>query len=621
MSGWRNSRWYVFIVLPLLGVAFGLVILRGPDWHLVQDAFTVVSWEWVVVAIVLNLLSVVARSLSWDTAVKESMPPPYPSYPLVFSAFCVGLFANAVLPGRVGELARVAVLRRRMPGRSGTDSASRRLRVRASHVRSVPGDRAGRVGAPRGEDPEVGVLLDRGRARASASCSSSSRCCSPGCTRSGAVEGVGRMRLLWARARQGLGVMRRPAAAATAGAFQFAGWTCQLFAVWSAMFAFHIHQPLVAAGLVLVLMNVATIFPLWPGNVGLTQAAIALPLVNYGVDYARGIAFGIGLQLIEASVGIGIGRSSSRAKGCRTPCSSASRRTSRKISRSSPIARSTSRNLTEPSVLALASPASLKGVLSPLDAAASLATGLRSVDGDRGTRGAGRRRRRGNGRSAAGRSRRRAAAGVGLRPLGRPVDGELALLDDGTAVVEAASALGLTLVDAGRPRSTSGASEGLGELIVHVLARGVRSLSSASAGRRRSTGASGCAVSLGDRLRTIVRFARRATSATRCSAHVARPGCSGRRRARTQAPVEELERATRWRCASSLRTVTFAGAGAGGGLGAAFAALGAELVEGAELVLELIGFDALAENAALVVTGEGTVDATTFEGKAPGAVR
>ena len=54
-------------------------------------------------------------------------------------------------------------------------------------------------------------------------------------------------------------------------------------------------------------MNVATIFPLWPGNVGLVQAAVALPLVQYGVPYARGFAFGIGLQAIEASVGVGIG--------------------------------------------------------------------------------------------------------------------------------------------------------------------------------------------------------------------------------------------------------------------------------------------------------------------------
>src|SRR5204862_7426029 len=60
------------------------------------------------------------------------------------------------------------------------------------------------------------------------------------------------------------------------------------------------------------------------------------------------------------------------------------------------------------------------------------------------------------------------------------------------------------------------------------------------------------------------------------------------------------------------------GAGAAGGLGGAFAALGAELVSGAELVLDAVGFDPSGYD--LVVTGEGAVDATTFVGKAPGEV-
>jgi hypothetical protein len=73
------------------------------------------------------------------------------------------------------------------------------------------------------------------------------------------------------------------------------------------MRAFDIHAPLPAAGLVLLLMNVATLFPLWPGNIGLLQAAIALPLRQYGVPAGQAIAFGFGLQAIEASVGVGVG--------------------------------------------------------------------------------------------------------------------------------------------------------------------------------------------------------------------------------------------------------------------------------------------------------------------------
>jgi hypothetical protein len=54
-------------------------------------------------------------------------------------------------------------------------------------------------------------------------------------------------------------------------------------------------------------MNVATIVPLWPGNIGLVQAAVALPLRNYGVPYATGFAFGLALQAIEMAVGVGLG--------------------------------------------------------------------------------------------------------------------------------------------------------------------------------------------------------------------------------------------------------------------------------------------------------------------------
>ena len=57
------------------------------------------------------------------------------------------------------------------------------------------------------------------------------------------------------------------------------------------------------------------------------------------------------------------------------------------------------------------------------------------------------------------------------------------------------------------------------------------------------------------------------------------------------------------------------GSGAAGGLGGALAALGATLVPGAAAVLDLIGFEPARH--ALIVTGEGRVDASTREGKAP----
>ena len=293
----------------LLGVVLLAIVLfwwRGPEFSLLRDAFTAVHLRWVIAAIVLNLLSVVVRAIAWHAVIDEAMPPPRPRFRYVFSAFCVGLLGNAVLPGRIGEVARVAVLARRGPG--GRDSW-------ATLVGTVVAHRVFDVVAV-----SLLVLYVLAEARIPAwAITSLAGFVAVGLTalaiaivsarrhQASVLDELGPVRRLVVLARQGLGVMRAPATAAFAAALQILGWTFQLLAVYATMRAFQIDEPLAAAGLVLVLMNVATIFPLWPGNVGLVQAAVALPLVSYGIVYAHGFAFGIGLQAIEASVGVALG--------------------------------------------------------------------------------------------------------------------------------------------------------------------------------------------------------------------------------------------------------------------------------------------------------------------------
>jgi len=62
------------------------------------------------------------------------------------------------------------------------------------------------------------------------------------------------------------------------------------------------------------------------------------------------------------------------------------------------------------------------------------------------------------------------------------------------------------------------------------------------------------------------------------------------------------------------------GAGAAGGLGGAVAALGGRLEPGYRLVAELVGLRHHLEQADLVITGEGALDATSFAGKVVGGV-
>jgi uncharacterized protein (TIRG00374 family) len=297
----------VFLGLVVLAALAGLFWWRRGSFEGIGSAFRSVQWEWVVVAILLNLLSVVARALAWTTVIHSAMEPPRPRGPLVFSAFSVGLFANALLPGRVGELARVAVLTRKMPGRKGawatlvgTVFAHRvfdivpvlLLILYVVVTASIPGSARATLLFVIGFGVGLFVFAFVSARRHHHDM---------------AIEGLGPVRRLLAMGRSGLGVMRSPGGTAVAIFFQIIGWTCQLLAVYTAMRAFDIHAPLPAAGVVLLVMNVVTILPFWPGNVGLVQVAIASALVGYGVSYSVGVAYGFGLQAIEASVGIGVG--------------------------------------------------------------------------------------------------------------------------------------------------------------------------------------------------------------------------------------------------------------------------------------------------------------------------
>jgi len=198
-------------------------------------------------------------------------------------------------------------------------------------------------------------------------------------------------------------------------------------------------------------------------------------------------------------------------------------------------------------------------------------------------------------------------------PLGRPVSARFLLLPDGRAVIEAAEAIGLARLGAGELDPLAASSRGLGELIL-AAAPHARELLVALGGSATVDGGAGLREVLGELPVT-----------TRVACDVASPLLGDRGAARAFGPqkgaspeqVEELER--RLAAMAELRPAAdLPGAGAAGGLGAALAVLGAELMPGAELVLETVGFRKRIRGAAVVVTGEGVVDRTSGEGKAPG---
>lgn len=205
-------------------------------------------------------------------------------------------------------------------------------------------------------------------------------------------------------------------------------------------------------------------------------------------------------------------------------------------------------------------------------------------------------------------------------PLGRPLTARYGLVRDGrTAVLETASASGITLLKPGEKDPLSTSSYGTGELIQEAVKQGVEEVWIGLGG----TVTMDCGAGLLRALGTVppeVRF--HAFYDTGIPLMEA-PALYGPQKGADSEGVKELERrflrqAKAWKTAFGVDADTIPGAGAAGGIGAALAiCLGAEMHEGIDAVLEAVRFRERVAACDLVITGEGKADRQTLTGKVP----
>jgi glycerate kinase len=246
-------------------------------------------------------------------------------------------------------------------------------------------------------------------------------------------------------------------------------------------------------------------------------------------------------------------------------------------------------------------------------------------------------------------------------PLGEPVFAEFGILgttsafSSRTAVIEMAAASGLPLVPPQRrdPRITT--TRGTGELMRAALDLGCERILIGIGGSATNDGGAGMAHALGARLldtdgaelppggAALARLAhidltsldpRLQHTEILVACDVTNPlygpeGASaiyGPQKGATPEVARELDAALH-HYADVVRRIldtdvaAIQGAGAAGGLGAGLLAFAhAQLTPGAPLVLKTLDFDSRLQNAALMITAEGRIDAQTAYGKAVGAV-
>jgi glycerate kinase len=239
-------------------------------------------------------------------------------------------------------------------------------------------------------------------------------------------------------------------------------------------------------------------------------------------------------------------------------------------------------------------------------------------------------------------------------PTGEPVHASYARRGE-VAVIELADACGLMRLPGGRPAPLTASSFGCGQVLAAALAAGARQIILGVGGSASTDGGAGLLQALGAQvldargvplarggaaLRDVATLdltglppALRASSvilATDVTNPLTGPDGAaevyGPQKGASPDQITELASGLRrWAAVVAAATGTdrsqAPGAGAAGGVGfAALAVLGAQARPGIELVLDLVDFAAALDGAALVITGEGSLDTQTLAGKAPAGV-
>lgn len=238
-------------------------------------------------------------------------------------------------------------------------------------------------------------------------------------------------------------------------------------------------------------------------------------------------------------------------------------------------------------------------------------------------------------------------------PMGSPVSCYYGYLEkDKTAIIEMASASGITLVPAHQKNPLTASTRGVGEMILHALEQGCRHFIIGIGGSATNDAGIGMLKALGysflDEQGFDVGEGAQALGKVasidaknrhpllddcqfRIACDVTNPLCGengatyiyGPQKGVTEAQKESLDQdmahfadvtETTLNCAFK----NYPGAGAAGGLGFAFLSyLHTSLSPGVELILDAINLSDALNGADIVVTGEGQLDRQTAMGKAP----
>ncbi len=318
------------IAVAAVLIAVVVAVSQKFSFGVVADVFTEAKFGFVALALLANLASVGAKALTWQAALHavdkvEDEERVNARLSEIVPAIFIGFLMNTILFARLGEVARVSVLRRKLAKRGAHLPVSTAVGTLVTEqilsgitlVLVLVGVVAW-VPVPRQAINLLAVLsavvLSIAVAAAIIEVWARLKRRNTPEDSSAYVErwwhllGISFTAALVSM-RQGQAIFRQPKLLAWGLVASTLSWIAQLIGIYWTIEAYSLPVGVGAAGVVFLASNLVQLFPITPGNLGVFQAATATLLASLypSVTTNAAVTFSIGLQLIEALLGVGVG--------------------------------------------------------------------------------------------------------------------------------------------------------------------------------------------------------------------------------------------------------------------------------------------------------------------------
>ncbi len=281
----RAGRWIGWL-LALVGVGLALKFFTGFPWQVTFAALLDADRWLLIIALAVNLSSLVAKGWGWHLLLKPVAPH---SWRVAQEANLVGAAVNDLSVAVAGEAARVHLIVQRggVPASAAVSSVvwtrvaeglalALFLVMAPSVLQLEPWLRAAQSGA--GLALVVVLLLAWGRGWASLA----DRLPASLRSRLGLLRAMGAGgRLVWPTA------------------FALYNWGAQWATYHLVLRATHVPVSLAASFTALIVVNLGGLLRPTPANVGVTQAALVVGLLPFGVAPEQAVAAGLALQALQ----------------------------------------------------------------------------------------------------------------------------------------------------------------------------------------------------------------------------------------------------------------------------------------------------------------------------------